>query len=131
MATQTLRFGGPIQVLLAAGSQELLQSLAAIVAVRPNTRVAGQFGSATDLLEWLVWTHKPWHYAFVDMALWTGQAQEWLRQLVARRDAGTVVALVDAVDDAARALCMRVGIEDLLQKGDLASFREYVEKRMM
>jgi len=130
MATQRLRSGSPVQVLLVAGSAELRAACAGILEAVPGVRIAGQFGTAADLLEWLVWTHQPWHYAFVDMALWNGAAREWLRQVAMRRDAGTVVAMVDEPSPAMHDTCARAGIRDLLVKADLESFRDYVQKQM-
>lgn len=131
MATQRRRFGGPVQVLLVAGSASLRQAWVDILAAVPGVRVAGQFGAAADLLEWLVWTHQPWHYAFVDLALWGGPAQEWLRQVATRRDAGTVVGVAVEVSPATREACARVGIRELLPRDDLEAFRGFVQKQLM
>ena len=128
MAAQ--RDGGPFQVLLLASSTQLRDTLCAIVQERPDAQVIGRFETVAELLEWLAWTHYRWDHAFVDLELFAGTGEAILRQLVTRRDAGRVVALTDDATPATRERCAALGMDDVLDKRDLAAFRDYVERRL-
>jgi DNA-binding NarL/FixJ family response regulator len=127
--SQRMQVGGPLGVLLVTESAPLLLRMAEVVCSIPGLRLAGSFNSVAQAIDWLVWDRTGWHIAVVDLAL-RQPGQELVQRLLAQPRPGTVVALGDHLWREVRAHCDAIGAHELLEKGDIAAFRGYLEARM-
>jgi hypothetical protein len=128
--THRQRVGGPLRVLLVVENAQLLLRLSEVVRSIAGLQLAGAFTTLQDVVDWTVWDRKGWHIACVDLAL----KQDGTRQVVARLledpKPGRLVALGDHLWRETRAECAAMGIQDLLEKGDVIAFRGYLEQQV-
>lgn len=127
---ERLKLGGPQRVLLLVDPPALLMRMADIVRSMPGLELAGMFGSAQDAVEWTVWEKAHWHFAFVDLSLPEGGAQDVVRRLLSQPRPGTVVALGAHLWKEIRQECAQRGVYHLLEKGDVIAFRGFLEEQV-
>lgn len=125
--SQRLRVGGPVKVLLVMDNAQLLLHMTEAVRQTEGAQLAAAFTTATEAIDWVVWDRQGWHVAFVDLGLQHGSAEEVVRMLLAQPRAGTVVAVVDHLWREVREACARMGVRDLVEKGDLIAFNGVLE----
>jgi DNA-binding NarL/FixJ family response regulator len=127
---QRLKVGGPLGILLVMDSPPLLLRMADTVRSMEGVRLLGTFGSLPQVVDWVVWNHEPWHYAFVDLALPQGASDELIERLLTQPRAGHVVAIGDHLWREVREKCAGLGVTDLLEKGDVIAFRSFLEAKV-
>lgn len=127
--TERVRAGGPLKVLVVADPAALAERMAEVVRTIEGARLVGSFGSATDVIDWLVWKPGEWQLAFVDLGLPQGGSDAVIQRLLSEPRPGTVVALGDHLWREVRERCAGMGVYHLLEKGDLIAFRGFVEER--
>jgi hypothetical protein len=127
--SQRVKVGGPLGVLLVVESAPLLLRMAEVVRGIEGLRLAGSFTSVAQAIDWLVWDRAGWHMAFIDLAL-QQPGEELVQRLLAQPRPGTVVALGGHLWREIREKCAALGVYDLLEKGDIAAFRGYLESRV-
>lgn len=125
-APQLLRVGAPTQVLLLA-EPALLHALNELCTNIAGVTVAGAFSSVNELADWLVWKRADWQVAFVDFALRNGRPTEAIGSLFAQEQPGQVVALGPVQLPEMHEACAAVGIRHLVNRGDLAAARRFLE----
>ena len=127
--SQRVQVGGPLGVLLVTETAPLLLRMAEVVRSIPGLRLAGTFSSVAQAVDWLVWDRTGWHIAVVDLAL-KQPGEELVQRLLSQPRPGTVVALGEHLWREVRAKCDAMGVHHLLEKGDIAAFRGYLEARV-
>jgi DNA-binding NarL/FixJ family response regulator len=125
-----MKVGGPQRVLLVVDPPALLARMEAVVSALANLELAGSFSSTADLVDWTVWDRGGWHFAFVDLNLSDGGAQEVVQRLLSQPRPGTVVALGAHLWQEIRAQCAQIGVYHLLEKGDLIAFQGFLEEQL-
>lgn len=125
-----LKVGGPQRVLLVANPRPLLAHMVEVVASIQGLQLAGSFDSAEAAMDWIVWDRGGWHLAFVDITLPDGAGQDLVRRLMSQPRPGTVVALGAHLWREIREECAKMGVYQLLEKGDLIAFRGVLEERV-
>ena len=128
--TQRVKVGGPLGVLLVMDSPPLLLRMADVARSLEGVRLLGTFGSLAQVVDWIVWNHAPWHYAFVDLGLPQGASEELVERLLSQPRAGHVVAIGDHLWREVRDQCTAMGVTDLLEKGDVIAFRSFLEAKL-
>ena len=128
-ATERLRVGGPLRVLLVADPPSLLLRMNEVVRSTAGVQLAGGFSTALDTVEWLLWDRAGWHYAFVDLALPENGTRDVVQRLLSGPKPGSVVALGPHLWQETRASCAQMGMYHLLEKGDLIAFRGFLEEK--
>lgn len=128
--TERMKLGGPQRVLLVADPPALLERLAEVVRSLPGLELAGACGSVQEVVEWMLWDRGNWHFAFVDLTLPDGGAQDVVRRLLSQPRPGTVVALGAHLWKEIRAECAQMGVYHLLEKGDPVAFRGFLEEQV-
>jgi DNA-binding NarL/FixJ family response regulator len=124
-----VQVGGPLGVLLVIDSPPLLMRMGEVVRSLQGLRLAGSFTGVAQAVDWLAWHHASWQFAFIDLAL--GETGEDLVQrLLSQSRPGNVVALGDHLWHEVREKCSEMGVYDLLEKGDVAAFRSFLEARV-
>ena len=127
--SQRVKVGGPLGVLLVIETPSLLLRMADVVRSVEGLRLAGNFSSVAQAVDWLVWDRAGWHLAFVDLAF--GESgEELVQRLLSQPRPGTVVAIGDHLWREVREKCRAMGIYDLLEKGDVIAFRGFLETRV-
>lgn len=129
-ASERLRVGGPLRVVLVAQPTSLLLRMAEVVKSLPELQLAGVFGTAQDAIDWHVWDREGYHLAFVDLGLQEGDSDAAVQRLLSQRRAGVVVALVDHLWQEVRARCAAMGVYHVLEKGDVVAFRSFLQDRV-
>ena len=127
--TVRIKLGGPQRVLLVAHPQPLLAHMVEVVHSIEGLQLAGAFHDVEDALGWIVWDRGGWHLGFVDLALPGEASPDLIRRLLAQRRPGTVVALAAHLWRETREECARMGVHQLLEKGDLIAFRSFLEQQ--
>jgi DNA-binding NarL/FixJ family response regulator len=127
--SQRVQVGGPLGVLLVTESAPLLLRMAEVVRSIPGLRLAGSFSSVAQAVDWLVWDRAGWHIAVVDLSL-QKPGEELVQRLLSQPRPGTVVALGEHLWREIREKCAELGVHELLEKGDIAAFRGYLESRV-
>jgi len=125
-----LKIGGPQRVLLVVHPQPLLAHMTEVIASIEGLQLAGAFDNAEALVDWTFWDRGSWHLAFVDLALPGDAGREVMRRLLAQPRPGTVVALGPHLWKEIREECARMGVYQLIEKGDLVAFRGVLEERV-
>ncbi|NML46958.1 response regulator transcription factor [Ramlibacter sp. G-1-2-2] len=125
-----MKLGGPQRVLLLAHPQALLAHMTEVVGSIEGLQLAGAFDNAEALVDWTVWDRSGWHVAFVDLTLPGDASRDVIRRLFAQPRPGTVVALSAHLWKEIREDCARMGVYQLIEKGDLVAFRGVLEERM-
>jgi DNA-binding NarL/FixJ family response regulator len=128
--TQRVKMGGPLGVVLVVDTAPLLLRMREVVQGMPQLRLAGAFRTEEQLLEWAMWDRQGFHLAFVDMGLAEGRWTDVVRKLQAQPRPGRVVALGAHLWKEVREECATHGVYDLLEKGDLAAFRGFLEEEV-
>jgi hypothetical protein len=127
---QRLKTGGPLRVLLVVDSAHLLLRLSEVVRSFPGLRLVGAFTTTDDAIDWMVWDPQGCHFAFVDLGLRRGKAEDVVRRVQQQERAGTVIALGDHLWREVRESCATMGIFQLLEKGDVLAFRSFLEEKV-
>lgn len=125
---QRVRVGGPCKVLLVIDNAQLLLHMTEVVRQTEGAQLAGAFTTAPEAIDWVVWDRQPWHVAFVDLGLQRGTGEEVIGALLQQPSPGTVVAVGDHLWREVRERCAAMGVQHLIEKGDLISFRGVVEE---
>ena len=124
---QRQRFGSSVQVVLVAAPRTLLQRMSAMVGTIEGTVLAGAFEAAADAIDWLVWKRPVWHVAYVDMTL--PGADDVVLSLQGSRHGGTIVGVCAHLWHEERERCSAIGVQDIVEKGDLLAFQDELEAR--
>jgi DNA-binding NarL/FixJ family response regulator len=122
--------GGPLRVLLVVDQPSLLLRLSEVVRSFSGLQVVGAFTAPQDVVDWTVWDRGGWHLAFIDLALKRDGTREVVGRLLEDRRPGRLVALGDHLWRETRAECAALGIQDLLEKGDMLAFRSFLEQQV-
>jgi len=129
-ATQRLKVGGPLRVLLVMDNAPLLMRMAEVVRSIEGVTLVGSYADATDAIDWMVWDRQGCHLAFVDLGLKDDGAKVVVERIMTEARVATVVALGDHLWREIRAQCSAMGIAHLLEKGDIIAFRSFLEEQV-
>lgn len=125
-----MKLGAPLRVLLAVDPPALLLRMADVVRSIEGLELAGAFSAAPQAIDWTLWDRQGCHLAFVDLGLQGGDVRPLVQRLQQQPRAGTVVALGDHLWDEIREGCAGMGIHQLLEKGDVVAFRDFLELKV-
>ena len=128
--TQRVKKGGPLGVLLVVDTAPLLLRMREVVQEMASLRLAGAFRTEEQLAEWAMWDREGFHFAFVDMGLAEGKWAEVVRKLQSQPRAGSIVALGPHLWKEVREANAALGVYHLLEKGDIAAFRGFLEEQV-
>jgi hypothetical protein len=116
------------RVLLLAAPPSMLLPMADVVRSIAGLQLAGSFAQVLDLVDWAMWDRDGWHFAYVDLAL-PGVADA-VRRLQASRRPGVVIGLVDHMWQEVRDKAAALGVNHIVEKGDLIGLRDDLERRL-
>lgn len=125
-----MKYGGPFRVVLVMSPAPLLERMAEVVNSTEGVELAGSFGSASDAVDWSVWNRPAWHYAYVDMTLPDNGGEEVAKHLLSSPRAGTVIGVSAHLWREVRERLAKLGVADILEKGDLIAFQGHLESRV-
>jgi response regulator of citrate/malate metabolism len=128
--TERIKLGGPQRVLVVVDPPALAGRMSEVIESVPGLQLAGAFSTAEDAMEWAVWDRSGWHFAFVDLNLKDGGAQELVQRLLSEPRPGTVVAIGAHLWKEIRQECAKFGVYHLLEKGDIVAFRGFLEEQV-
>jgi DNA-binding NarL/FixJ family response regulator len=127
---QRLRVGGPLRTLLVVDPAPLLLRMSEVTRRFPGIDLIGSFSSSVEAGDHILWDRVPWHLAYIDMALPDGGSKELVQRLLSTQQPGTIVGLVDHLWKEVRESCAAMGIRDIVEKGDLVSYQDNLERRL-
>ena len=124
---QRQRFGSSLQVVLVASPPALLERMSAVVGFIEGTVLAAAFATPADAIDWIVWKRRVWHLAYIDMTL--PGADDVVRSLQGSPHGGTIVGVVAHLWREERERCNAMGVQHIVEKGDLIAFQGELEAR--
>ena len=124
---QRQRFGTSLQVVLVASPPALLQRMSDVVGGIEGTLLAAAFATPADAVDWIVWKRPAWHLAYIDMTL--PGADDVVSSLQGSPHAGTVVGVCAHLWREERERCSAIGVQHIVEKGDLIAFQGELEAR--
>jgi hypothetical protein len=116
------------RVLLLAAPPPLLLPMADVVRSMPGLQLVGSFSEVLDVVDWAMWDRDGWHYAYVDLAL--PGSTDAVRRLQASRRPGVVIGLVAHMWQEVREKAAALGVNHIVEKGDMIALRDDLERRL-